>query len=250
MNEHVRPQDFYDRVRGLHYCEVFRAIHAGLRPRNYLEIGTFTGGTLRLAECDTIAVDPQFHIQGDVIGPRQLSLLFQMTSDEFFRRYSPTALFGSTIDLAFLDGMHRFEYLLRDFMNTERHCRRNSVVVMHDCLPGDALITARDMGDPRRSASRHPDYWTGDVWKLMPILRKYRPDLKLLVTDAAPTGLVFVTNMDPGSDVLERHYFEIMDAFMDLDLEDYGVEKLFDETPISRARDLAFADGYARHFYL
>lgn len=250
MNQHVPAQDFFDRVRGLNYAEVLRAIHQGLQPRNYFEIGTFTGGTLRLSSCDTIAVDPQFHIAGDTVGPRPLTMLFQMTSDDFFRRYSPTALFGSTIDLAFLDGMHRFEFLLRDFMNTEKHCRRNSVVVMHDCLPGDALITARDMGDPRREASRHPDFWAGDVWKLVPILRQYRPDLKILLTDAAPTGLVFVTNLDPSSDVLERNYFEIMETFMDLDLEQYGVERLFSEIPVSRARDLVFADGYAKHFHL
>jgi hypothetical protein len=250
MNQHVAPKDFFDRVRGLNYAEVLRAIHAGLQPRNYFEIGTFTGGTLRLASCATIAVDPQFHIAGDVVGPRPMTMLFQMPSDEFFRRHSPSALFGETIDLAFLDGMHRFEYLLRDFLNTEKHCRRNSVVVMHDCLPGDALITARDMGDPRREGSRHPDYWAGDVWKLVPILRRWRPDLKIHVVDAAPTGLVFVTNLDPASTVLEKNYFEIVDAFMDVDLADYGVETLFSEIEIGRARDLVFADGYARHFWL
>jgi hypothetical protein len=120
----------------------------------------------------------------------------------------------------------------------------------HARLPADALITARDMGDPRREASRHPDFWAGDVWKLVPILRQYRPDLKILLTDAAPTGLVFVTNLDPSNDVLERNYFEIMETFMDLDLEQYGVERLFSETPIGRARDLVFADGYAKHFHL
>ncbi len=250
MNQHVPVADFFDRVRGLNYIEVLRAIHAGLAPKNYFEIGTFTGNTLRLATCPTIAVDPQFHIQGDLVGPRETTFLFQMTSDEFFRRHSPSALFGGTLDLAFLDGMHRFEYLLRDFMNTEKHCRRNSVVVMHDCLPGDALITARDMGDPRREASRHPDFWAGDVWKLLPILRQYRPDLRMHVVDAAPTGLVFVTNLDSASDVLERNYFEIMATWMDMDLADYGVSRLFEEVPVGRARDLVFADGYAKHFYL
>lgn len=250
MNQHVPVKDFFDKVRGVHYVEVLRALHGGLQPKNYFEIGTFTGNTLALATCATIAVDPQFHVTGNLVGPRPMTMLFQTTSDAFFREQSPSTLFGSTIDLAFLDGMHRFEYLLRDFINTEKHCRRNSVVVMHDCLPGDALITARDMSDPRRNASRHPDYWAGDVWKLVPILRRWRPDLKMLVTDAAPTGLVFVTNLDPGNDVLEKAYFEIMDAFMDLDLEQYGVERLFTDEPIGRARDLIFADGYARHFYL
>ncbi len=33
-------------------------------------------------------------------------------------------------------------------------------------------------------------YWTGDVWKLIPILQRYRPDLQLTLFDAPPSGLV------------------------------------------------------------
>jgi len=69
--------------------------------------------------------------------------LYQMPSDAFFAHYSPTALVGTPIEMAFLDGLHRCEYLLRDFINTERHCKPNSIVALHDCLPVEAAITGR-----------------------------------------------------------------------------------------------------------
>src|SRR5207253_931962 len=91
-------------------------------------------------------------------------VLYQMASDAFFARNSPTVLFGAPIDMAFLDGLHRCEYLLRDFINTERHCRRNSVIALHDCLPVEGAITTRV---EKYDTSTHPDrktWWAGDVW--------------------------------------------------------------------------------------
>jgi hypothetical protein len=106
-----------------------------LEPATYLEVGS-AGGTLALAECATIAVDPRFHINADVIGRKPMCLLFQEPSDEFFRKHSPRALFGEAIDMAFVDGLHVFDYVLRDFINTEKHCRPNSIVILHAaCRP-------------------------------------------------------------------------------------------------------------------
>ena len=36
------------------------------------------------------------------------------------------------VDFAFLDGMHHFEYLLRDVLNTEKYSRKNSIVAFPD----------------------------------------------------------------------------------------------------------------------
>ena len=94
-----------------------------------------------------------------------------MTSDKFFADVDLQAVLRNRIDVAFLDGMHNFEYLLRDFINVERFCHQKSLILMHDCLPTVPGIAARDRPANELSA------WSGDVWKLLPILRKYRPNV-------------------------------------------------------------------------
>jgi hypothetical protein len=84
-----------------------------------------------------------------------------MRSDNFFRRPDPNRIFDGPIDLAFLDGVHYCEYVLGDFANTEIHCRRNSVIAMHDCVPVDLAITSR-AGAPTIETHRK-NWWTGDV---------------------------------------------------------------------------------------
>ena len=111
--------------------------------------------------------------------------------------------------------MHTFEYLLRDFMNTERFGTRRSLIAKHDCLPLDEIMTIRHIGEwqQRMPGTAYQGWWTGDVWKLIPILQKYRPDVRVYCIDCAPTGLVLITNLDPSSSVLEDRYLDIVDEF-------------------------------------
>ncbi|MGB3148085.1 MAG: glycosyltransferase, partial [Paracoccaceae bacterium] len=127
---------------------------------------------------------------------------------------------GLKIDLAFLDGMHLFEYLLRDFINTERHMAPDGLVTLHDCVPFNRVMAERDWD---RAKTRS---WTGDVWKLVPILRAYRPDLTVEVLDLAPTGLVTVRNLDPENTSLADQYDEIVSKYLNVTLADFGLEKL------------------------
>ena len=195
---------------GLFYQDCLRILHKQLNPRSYLEIGTLHGETLALAQCASIAIDPHFQINQSIVGDKPSVFLFQMTSDAFFRRHSLPALLGGPIDLAFLDGMHLFEHLLRDFTHTEQNCHPGSVIILHDCVPLDLHMAVRDANDTlERSRSRYPLWWAGDVWKLLPILWRHRPDLIITAFNAPPTGLVMVSNLDPESRVLEDHYAEI-----------------------------------------
>lgn len=197
------------------YRSCLAQIHDFLRPRTYLEIGTFHGDSLSLARCATIAVDPNFQLTCKVLNESMPMLcFFQMRSDTFFASHNPRAIFGSPIDFAFLDGMHLVECLLRDFMHTEKFCHKQSLITLHDCVPLDFHMAGRDMNDmKRRDMSAHRDWWTGDVWKLLPILREYRPDLKVDIFNAPPTGLVLVRGLDPSSRVLEEHHDEIVSRF-------------------------------------
>ncbi|MBB5758443.1 hypothetical protein HNR00_003163, partial [Methylorubrum rhodinum] len=160
------------------YTVVLRNLHKLLRPKTYLEVGVRSGRSLELAECDTIAVDPTFTLREKFFGKKPSCLLYQIGSDQFFREQDPVSLFGRPVDLAFLDGMHLVEFLLRDFMNTEQHCSRNSVIAMHDCVPADFAMTRRVEIAPKDAQSKNePTWWLGDVWKIVPLLRKHRPDL-------------------------------------------------------------------------
>jgi hypothetical protein len=131
-----------------------------------------------------------------------------MTSDDFFARADLKAEFsGASIDLAFIDGLHLFEQSLRDFINVERHCGPRSVVLVHDCLPLDPISAARE-----RAAA----FWTGDVWKTVAILKRWRPDLEIRTVATWPSGLAVITRLDPASRVLDENYEAIVAQFMDM----------------------------------
>lgn len=194
------------RATGQNYLDFLAQMHRSIAPHWYLEIGTQTGKSLLAAECNCISVDPEYTLKHEIMGRKPSLMLFQQTSDSFFASGVLDRL-GQKMDLAFLDGMHLYEYLLRDFINAERYMTPEGVIVMHDCLPFEPSMAERD----RRNAKTRA--WTGDVWKVIPILRKYRPELEISLFDAAPTGLTVVRNLDPGNDVLQRHYDEIIESF-------------------------------------
>jgi Methyltransferase domain len=158
---------------GPRYSDHLLSLHKWLRPATYLEIGVFKGETLALAQPDTCVtgIDPQPRPEADrhYIAP---TCIHSMTSDAYFASLdSSGARPPGVIDLAFIDGLHIYEQILRDFINVERYCGSGSVIVLHDTLPIAAVTTARQ----RRSG-----YWCGDVWKIRPCLQKYRPDLLML----------------------------------------------------------------------
>ena len=55
------------------------------------------------------------------IGTKPICAIYRATSDDYFARFNPQAALGATVELAFLDGMHLCEFLLRDFLNVERN---------------------------------------------------------------------------------------------------------------------------------
>ena len=114
------------------------------------------------------------------------------------------------VDLAFIDGMHQFEFAMRDFAHLERHCSSESVILIHDCYPVDAESAGRE---PRSSR------WSGDVWRLIVLLKKYRPDLKIQTIATAPTGLAVIQNLDPASTFLLDNQTRLYEEFVALDYD-------------------------------
>jgi hypothetical protein len=187
----------------VHRHQFLRNLHKVYRPRTYVEIGINDGRSLTLSRVPTVAVDPAFKVVKEL---RCDLHMVRATSDDFFARESPLEhLGGAQVDLAFIDGMHLFEYVLRDFINTEKYADWSSVVVFDDQLPRNVDEAARD---------RHTGAWTGDVYKIIPVLQRYRPDLRLAVMDTRPTGVMVVLGLDPTNTVLADKYDEIMDRFL------------------------------------
>lgn len=188
------------------YLDFLRTLHERLRPQRYLEIGVRWGQSLGVSRCRSVGIDPAFSIQSELHTDVHL---FRTTSDEYFTRPDPLEpVGGEPFDLAFIDGMHLFEYALRDFINTERHCRPGSVVIFDDVLPRNVDEAARD---------RLTSAWTGDVYPILPVLERYRPDILTLAVDTKPTGLLMVLGLDPTSTVLADSYDEIIAEFRHAD---------------------------------
>jgi hypothetical protein len=194
-------------LRGEHYLALIERLHRHLRPATYLEIGVFTGSSLALVrpETEAIGIDPEPRIK-QPLHPR--TRVFAETSDAFFaRRDVRGELGGRPLELAFIDGMHRFEFVLRDFANIERHCSRTATVLVHDCYPLDEATASRDMDT---------SFWSGDVWRAVVALKKYRPDLRIATVAVPPTGLGVIGGLDPDSRVLSERYGEIVAEMMAL----------------------------------
>ncbi|HET8916383.1 MAG TPA: class I SAM-dependent methyltransferase, partial [Propionibacteriaceae bacterium] len=177
--------------------ELLQGLHEKIRPRTYLEIGIRTGRSMVLSRCRSIGVDPVFKIDNPIHCDVQL---IKATSDDFFARQEPLAHFeGVPVDLAFIDGMHLSDFALRDFINIEPFMADTGVVVLDDVLPRNGLEAARD---------RKTGPWTGDVYKVVEILQRRRPDLIVVLVNTAPTGTAVVIGVDQDSTILKDAYAE------------------------------------------
>lgn len=197
------------RLPGPPYRDVLRRLHELVRPRSYLEIGVETGATLALAQSAerAIGIDPDASKLRRELVPA-CARVFHETSDAFFARQSrEQALGAARLDLSFIDGMHLFEFALRDFIHVEAWSDPNGVVVLHDCLPIFPVSASRE---------RRTKFWVGDVWKVVSVLREFRPELRVKLIATAPSGLCVVRGLDPKSQVLSKHLDEIVERFREL----------------------------------
>lgn len=176
-------------------------LHQNVRPRFYTEIGVEYGASLKLAQCAALGIDPAPQLSEAVPAHHSVSLT---TSDDFFRLADTSAM--KAIDLCYIDGMHQIEFALKDFMNMERFCHAGSVVIVDDIYPAHPLQGER---------IRQSRYWTGDIWKIIPILRRHRPDLIVLPVDTEPTGSLMVLGLDPTNNVLWDNFDTIIDDAID-----------------------------------
>jgi hypothetical protein len=201
---------------GENFRAIFARIHQHFRPRTYLEIGVGRGTTIGLVDPSTLAIGVDPAPQIDAPLPPNVRILRE-PSDAFFARDGVRSEFaGAPLEFAFIDGMHLFEYALRDFIHIERSGTPDTRVLVHDCYPLDEVTASR---------TRTTTFWTGDVWKLTLCLRRYRPDLQVSTLAAPPSGLCVIRRLDPGSTVLEERYAAICSELLPLSLSSLGADR-------------------------
>ena len=120
--------------------------------KSYLEIGCdknqiFSQITLN----KKIGVDP--YSGGNV----------RKTSDDFFKENA------EKFDLIFIDGLHVYDQVKRDIINSINFLNKEGVILVHDCLP-DTI--------GKQAVPRYKMQWNGDVWKAIVDLRQ-RDDLEI-----------------------------------------------------------------------
>ena len=212
------------------YLFTLDLIHQYVRPRTYVEIGVAKGLALALVLPGTraIGIDPEPRVCFPL---RSGTQVFSEESDSFFAQHDLVDLLGGMpVDLAFIDGMHHFEFALRDVMNLEKCAHAGTTILVHDCYPINKDTAGR---------VRNSEYWSGDVWKLALCLTRWRPDLTFNVIDVGPTGLGVITGLRRDSRVLEEHYQEIVNEIIDVPyeyLEENGKDNVLNRVPANWSR--------------
>ncbi len=175
-----------------HYFVSIETLATKLQPRGYLEIGVNTGDSLALIKSPTeaIGIDPS----PKVSNPSDNARIYTLTSDEFFdNRCLAENHPDFKIDIGFIDGLHSFFQVIKDFINVEHHAHPGSIILIHDIYPPTRWAAA---------PTHNGGFWAGDGWKLFYFLQKFRPDLDISVVRAPPTGLGVVHNISPSNTTL------------------------------------------------
>lgn len=171
------------------------ALALKLGSRRYLEIGVSSGATFRDVQVlERTGVDPAFAFDTNEIAG-ELTRLVPQTSDEFFAvepQFPP-------YDIIFIDGLHTFEQVVRDFSNALLRSHRHSVLILDDTVPNDvysAIPDHRATFRYRKAAGIEDGSWHGDVFKSVFYIHDFWPSLNYRTISGSgnPQTLVWRAN--------------------------------------------------------
>ena len=167
---------------------VLKALSERKNLKNYLEIGVFNGHIFfKINSWFKVAVDPYFAFDGlrklgkSLLQPANFkNQYFEKPSDDFFEQNAPVVFADKKIELALIDGMHEYDFVLRDAQNTLKYLDEKGVIILHDCNP----VTATSAVSHQAWVDNgHQGVWNGDVWKMIVFFRSFHPELDVFVLD-------------------------------------------------------------------
>ena len=154
---------------------------------DYLEIG-----------CDQDQLFSKIKIQNKVGVDPSSGGNVRKTSDKFFEENK------NKFDIVFIDGLHTYDQVKKDILNSINCLKENGIVLVHDCMP-DSL--------GKQAVPRYRMIWNGDVWKAIVDLRQ-REDLE-----------IFTCEMDQGIGIIKKEkntsILEIKKPARNLKFKDY-----------------------------
>jgi hypothetical protein len=169
------------------YVQFLALMKRILRPHTYIEVGIGEGATFFSDPVPefVIGIDPNLQF-GATLASRTPNcrgmVIMRSSSDEAFAEFSSHNTLGDhKADMAFVDGLHHSDVVLRDIANCARVSRENALIFVHDVFPGNEA-----------QASRQPiaGAWMGDVYKVVPVIvRLLHWVPTLLIKDIAPSGM-------------------------------------------------------------
>jgi len=137
--------------------------------KKYLEIGVAEGRCFDKVQCPVkVGIDPE--VNG--------SNVYKMTSDEFFCQNE------REFDIIFIDGLHLWEQVYTDIIDSLTILSKNGTIICHDMNP---------QREERQRREKITECWNGDCWKAWVYLRDVRDDLDMRVY-----------NIDQGCGVIRR----------------------------------------------
>jgi hypothetical protein len=164
----------------------------------YLEIGVQGGHTfLDLDFQYQVAVDPVFRFDYTKYVSNRM-VFFEEESDKYFSRK-----IKCKFDLIFLDGLHAFDQIFRDFCASIQYAHDQTIWLIDDTLPSSMLAASRNSLFCRvaRKCLRQPA-WMGDVFKVVYAIHDYFPQY------------AFATFENPGQTVIWKSTRENFSPFL------------------------------------
>jgi capsular polysaccharide biosynthesis protein len=192
------------------YVGLLGLIKRLLQPATYIEVGMGGGATLLSDPIPefVVGIDPQAHLEGPAVELamrcRNL-LILRATSDEAFAQMASEQTLGERkADLAFVDGLHHCEVVLRDIANCARFSREGALILVHDVFPGNEAEASRTL---------IPGSWMGDVYKVVPIIWRHLSGVPtLLIREVPPSGMFAIRVTGEIYDTIFRNYDALVAA--------------------------------------
>lgn len=155
--------------------------------KNYLEIG-----------CDKDQLFSKINLNNKIGVDPYSGGNTRKTSDDFFSDNT------RTFDLVFIDGLHTYQQVKKDILNSVKFLNNNGIILVHDCLP-DKMS--------KQAVPRYKMQWNGDVWKAIVDLRQ-------------DTNLdIYTCEMDQGIGVIKKSkntsVLELKTQINELKFKDY-----------------------------